>query len=63
MEERIKELEKKITDLEVEVQSQQKEFEKAIAFLFDRSYYKGLIREGKEEWPSALSKALKKINY
>lgn len=63
MEERIKELEKKITDLEMEVQSQQKELEKAIAFLFDRSYYKEQIREGKEEWPSALYKALKRINY
>lgn len=64
LEKKVQELEKRIAALELRVQAQQKEFEEAIAFLFDRSQYKDLISEGKLTWPSALSRALKKIfNY
>lgn len=55
----IKELETRIADLEEQVQNQQKEFKKALAFLFDRSEYKDLIREGKLEYPEMLTKELK----
>lgn len=56
---KILELEKKIADLEDQVQNQQKEFYKALAFLFDRSEYKELIKQGKCDYPKMLTDALK----
>lgn len=59
----VKELEKRVAALEGQVQMQQVEFDYAIAFLFDRSWYKKLIRDGDLDWPTALTRALKVIDY
>lgn len=53
-------LKKRIADLEEKVQNQQKEFGQALAFLFDRSEYKELIKQGKLTYPRMLSKAIEK---
>lgn len=53
-----KQLKNRITDLEKQIQDQQKEFCKALAFLFDRSGYKELIKQKKLEWPKMLTKAI-----
>lgn len=64
LEQKVNDLEKRIADLEGQIQNQQKEFEEAIAFLFDRSEFKGLIEKGKLEWPISVNKAIKKyLNY
>lgn len=55
----IKYLNRKIIALEKKVQAQQKEFRQALAFLFDRSEYKELIKQGKLEYPKILTGALK----
>ena len=41
-------------------QLNQEELSKALAFLFDRSEYKELIKQGKAEWPKILTEALEK---
>lgn len=56
---KILELEKKIADLEKQIQNQRVEFCKALAFLFDRSEYKELIKQGKCDYPKMLTDALK----
>jgi hypothetical protein len=55
-----KELKKRVADLEEKVQNQQKEFGQALAFLFDRSEYKELIKEGKLTYPKMISEAIEK---
>ncbi|MBV4423455.1 hypothetical protein [Clostridium tyrobutyricum] len=59
-EQRIKELEQRVAALEEQIQAQPEELSKALAFLFDRSEYKELIKQGKVEWPKILTKALEK---
>lgn len=59
MEDRVIELENKIADLEMQLQNQQKEFGKALAFLFDRSEYKELVKQKKLEYPQVLTKVLR----
>ncbi|MBV4439261.1 hypothetical protein KM799_08420 [Clostridium tyrobutyricum] len=59
-EQRIKQLEQRIAVLEEQVQAQPTELKKAFAFLFDRSEYKRLIKQGKTEWPKMLTEALEK---
>lgn len=63
LQKKIEELEKRVAVLEGQVQAQQVEFDHAIAFLFDRSWYKKLIRDGDLDWPTALTRALKVIDY
>lgn len=53
-------LKKRIADLEEKFQNQQKEFGQALAFLFDRSEYKELIKEGKLDYPRMISEAIEK---
>lgn len=55
---KISNLEKRVADLEKQLQNQQKEFCKALAFLFDRSEYKYLIKQGKCNYPKMLTMAL-----
>ncbi|MBV4415113.1 hypothetical protein [Clostridium tyrobutyricum] len=59
-EQRIKELEQRVAVLEEQVQAQPTELKKVLAFLFDRSEYKELIKQGKAEWPKMLTEALEK---
>ncbi|MBS5984534.1 MAG: hypothetical protein KIC67_18335 [Clostridium butyricum] len=59
MENSLEKLYKRIADLEDQVQNQQKEFYKALAFLFDRYEYKELIKQGKCDYPKMLTDALK----
>ncbi|APM37379.1 hypothetical protein [Clostridium kluyveri] len=59
-EQRIEELEQRVAALEGQVQAQSVELKKVFAFLFDRSEYKGLIKQGKAEWPKMLTESLEK---
>ena len=54
-------LKKRIAALEEKVENQQKEFGQALAFLFDRSEYKDLIKQGKREYPKMLTEALNNL--
>lgn len=56
---KVKELEQRVAALEGQVQEQREEFGKALAFLFDRSEYKELIKQEKLEYPKILTEALK----
>lgn len=55
------ELKKRIADLEEKFQNQQKELGQALAFLFDRSEYKELIKQGKAEWTKMLTEAINNV--
>ncbi|OAA84448.1 hypothetical protein [Clostridium coskatii] len=60
LEQQVKDLEQRVAALEGQVQAQQEEFSEALAFLFDRSEYKELIKQKKLKYPKILTKALKK---